>query len=74
MHEKSRAQAVCGCETLKVFAYNGGGSVWNQWPVAESGAAPHISMGDSRSGTPAVMVDTRGWKEAESGPTLGDGV
>jgi hypothetical protein len=27
-----------------------------------------------RGGTRTVIVDTRGWKEAESGPTLGDGV
>ena len=74
MHENSRAHSACGCETLNVFAYNGCGSVWNQWLVAESGAAPHISMRDSRSGTRTVMVDTRGWKEAERGPTLGDGV
>jgi hypothetical protein len=74
MHEKSRAHSACGCETLKVFAYNGGGSGWNQWLVAESGTAPHITMGDTRGGTRTVIVDTRGWKEAESGPTLGDGV
>jgi hypothetical protein len=74
MHENSRAHAACGCETLKVFAYNGGGSVWNQWLVAEAVAAPPISMGDTRGETRTVIVDTRGWKEAESGPTLGDGV
>jgi hypothetical protein len=74
MHANSRAHSACGCETLKVFAYNGGGSVRSQWLVAESGAVPHISMGDTRSGTRTVNVDTRGWKEAESGPTLGDGV
>ena len=74
MHGKSRALSACGCETLKLFAYNGAGSIWSQWLVAESGTAQHISMIGIRSGTRSVIVDTRGWKEAESGPTLGDGV
>jgi hypothetical protein len=28
-------------------------------------------MRDTRGETRTVIVDTRGWKEAESGPTLG---
>ncbi len=60
-----------GYETLKVFAYNGetvsSGRSWGDG----ARLAPDTSMRDTRGETRTVIVDIRGWKEAESGPTLG---
>ena len=42
------------------------------WPRGAGGRlVPDISMRDTRGETRTVIVDIRGWKEAESGPTLG---
>jgi hypothetical protein len=59
------AHSACGWGKLSVFGYNG-------TAVPHTGFTPsveaHISMSGTRGSTPVVILNIRGWKEAESRP------
>ena len=59
------ARSRCGCKTLTVFAHNGAAVPYAGFTRP---AVPDISMRGTGGSIRLVILDIRGWKEAESRP------